>query len=873
MENKKFITILLLFVFLISFVSARLEIGITDGGISPSIGLDLNLNPLDINSGGNYSINVNSSIFTDNWITDEGVLSNPSDINHNWLSNLLWSVAGHVMDTFLDMNGNNIEMEQGNISDINILNFDESLCSNTDNLLEGDVCWNPDDYTLNVATGMGTVLQVNQETVGIGINKAGENLPDGTVVTASNFQGDRMTFIKADGSNTSESSMIGVLTHDCENNAECFITVFGYVRGLNTSMWTSGDKLYINASNPGVLTNIIPTLPNNPIWVATANVIHQQQGTIFINPSIDPSDGFLINNIYATDSIEVINNVTIGNQLNVSENVFVDGISYFGISPSDTSAATNPGDIGIGGNVFIINATLTTVAGKYGASALFFNNGDDEPPKSFFYLNFSGQLNVTTELFCDFLNDPFTTNDTLNSIFVLYSSEFLIENVYLAINSFENSSCVKVETRIFGDDNVTELTTISYAVGPQPAFGILDNGIVVNGIRMYFNTNISSDEFGSYTRENTLQNKPGGNVFADAFTSSEGDLEYLFGTQTGLNNSGGFIRNSLGVWSTRLYNITQKQNLDFLHNMVDRWFNIGVDPLLDYHSNLTGADLAVEHGIESQQLFLHDDIGNGRLLGEGLFTWIARENTNMEFFNGDSVHIKKDVVKEFGFSAGDNITSLTANFDSGTLLPFVQITSGSIGDWAISSDASCHDGECARALGGTGSPLRSMEANFSSLDQDNLNLSFWITADQASPDVFSIDVNNNEGSGDVTVFTSSATFTDEFQSVILPSSMNNRSAVTVIFNFQGNNPSQDAVYVDDILVVGNATTTTLANVTVEDASLNFGDETCGVKLSTEDGYQDLNITCDNINLISNNGFTGSCIDTIYSGGIAVGCND
>jgi hypothetical protein len=144
-----------------------------------------------------------------------------------------------------------------------------------------------------------------------------------------------------------------------------------------------------------------------------------------------------------------------------------------------------------------------------------------------------------------------------------------------------------------------------------------------------------------------------------------------------------------------------------------------------------------------------------------------------------------------------------------------------------------------------------MQTNFSSLDQDNLNLSFWLTAVQSAPDIFTVEVNNNIGSGDVTVFTSSGVFTDEFQSVILPSSMDNKSIVSVNFNFQGNNPVADVVYVDEVLVVGNATTTTLANVTVEDGELNFGDKTCGILLSSEDGYQDLNITCDNINLIGN----------------------
>jgi len=48
----------------------------------------------------NYStVNVNNSDTTDTWITTEGTLDDVSDISHSWLSDLLWSVAGHIIDT------------------------------------------------------------------------------------------------------------------------------------------------------------------------------------------------------------------------------------------------------------------------------------------------------------------------------------------------------------------------------------------------------------------------------------------------------------------------------------------------------------------------------------------------------------------------------------------------------------------------------------------------------------------------------------------------------------------------------------------------------------------------------------------------------
>ena len=55
----------------------------------------------------NYSLipTVNA---TNWWITSEGNLNDVSDIQHNWLSNLAWSVAGHTIDTDVDFDGNDL---------------------------------------------------------------------------------------------------------------------------------------------------------------------------------------------------------------------------------------------------------------------------------------------------------------------------------------------------------------------------------------------------------------------------------------------------------------------------------------------------------------------------------------------------------------------------------------------------------------------------------------------------------------------------------------------------------------------------------------------------------------------------------------------
>ena len=73
------------------------------------------------------------SNITDYWNTgDRGPLRNVADILHNWLNatSLLWSNAGHIMDSVLDMNNNNINMESGDITNASIITVEDRYAFN-----------------------------------------------------------------------------------------------------------------------------------------------------------------------------------------------------------------------------------------------------------------------------------------------------------------------------------------------------------------------------------------------------------------------------------------------------------------------------------------------------------------------------------------------------------------------------------------------------------------------------------------------------------------------------------------------------------------------------------------------------------------------
>lgn len=140
--------------------------------------------------------------------------------------------------------------------------------------LEGTVYWDATDHTLAAMTDVsGTTLQIGQEFLVRFTNKTGVTLNNGQVLYIDSAVGNRPTADLADASSTSTSagSTIGVLTSSggVANNADGYITKQGIVRGVNTSGWTAGDKLWLSTT-AGAVTNVRPTSPDKNIRVGYA---------------------------------------------------------------------------------------------------------------------------------------------------------------------------------------------------------------------------------------------------------------------------------------------------------------------------------------------------------------------------------------------------------------------------------------------------------------------------------------------------------------------------------------------------------------------------------------------------------------------------
>ena len=153
----------------------------------------------------------------------------------------------------------------------------------------GQLSWNSTDMTFDGTMDYGVTQQIGQELYARVGNTTGSTIPNGAVVGFAGATADALLVspFLADGSSPS-LYVLGVMTHDLPDSGEKgYCTVWGFVRGLNTSAFSAGDVLYASPTVAGGLTKVKPTAPNNVIPVAACVVSDAANGVIFVRPTIE----------------------------------------------------------------------------------------------------------------------------------------------------------------------------------------------------------------------------------------------------------------------------------------------------------------------------------------------------------------------------------------------------------------------------------------------------------------------------------------------------------------------------------------------------------------------------------------------------------
>jgi hypothetical protein len=136
----------------------------------------------------------------------------------------------------------------------------------------------------------GVVQQIGLEYYARVENATGVTIPNGSVVGFAGVSANNVISVTpylADGS-TSSLYILGVLTHDLPNSGEVgYCTVWGHVRGMDTSAFSVGDILYASPTVAGGFTATKPTAPDNVIPVAAVLAVDATDGEIFVRPTVE----------------------------------------------------------------------------------------------------------------------------------------------------------------------------------------------------------------------------------------------------------------------------------------------------------------------------------------------------------------------------------------------------------------------------------------------------------------------------------------------------------------------------------------------------------------------------------------------------------
>ena len=152
----------------------------------------------------------------------------------------------------------------------------------------------------------GTSVQVGYEMLMRARNNTGSTIPNGAIVYISGAIGQNPTIALAQSNTEPTSEIIGIATHNIENNTVGKVCVFGLVNDINTSAFNDGDFLYLSSSIAGGLTATPPASPNYVVSVGVVEHSHVTQGKILVKPQRALSNN---NTLGTSQKVSVTENV------------------------------------------------------------------------------------------------------------------------------------------------------------------------------------------------------------------------------------------------------------------------------------------------------------------------------------------------------------------------------------------------------------------------------------------------------------------------------------------------------------------------------------------------------------------------------------
>lgn len=156
----------------------------------------------------------------------------------------------------------------------------------------GELSYNTAEDTFDLTHLNDVTQQIGFETYMRVTNDTGSTIPNGSVVGFAGVNGEiKISKYIADGS-VPELYFVGVTTFEMADGVTGPVTLYGKVRGLDTTgtsvseTWAIGDILYASPTTAGAFTKVRPTAPDAVIVVAAVLVVDATEGEIMVRPTI-----------------------------------------------------------------------------------------------------------------------------------------------------------------------------------------------------------------------------------------------------------------------------------------------------------------------------------------------------------------------------------------------------------------------------------------------------------------------------------------------------------------------------------------------------------------------------------------------------------
>lgn len=190
------------------------------------------------------------------------------------------------------------------------------LTKSTGNTSAGILTYNSAADTLDLSHLNGVSQQIGFETFMRAKNDTGSTIPNGSVVGFDGVGGEIKVSPYIANTGANELYLIGVTTFEMANGDIGPVTVYGKVRGLNTTgsavseTWAVGDVLYASPSTAGALTKVRPTAPNVVIPAAAVLSVDADDGEILVRPTIPMGLSYGSFDSTSNQSLATINTAT-----------------------------------------------------------------------------------------------------------------------------------------------------------------------------------------------------------------------------------------------------------------------------------------------------------------------------------------------------------------------------------------------------------------------------------------------------------------------------------------------------------------------------------------------------------------------------------